>query len=600
MKNEKKCSEKPEGQSSCLMVALILSAVIMELMLFSRFFPYPATKVLILLLLQPLVLNLLLLIPRKNWNLPSTPTAVPENPEDIQENAKKFGKLIQIRQKIHSLMQPVVEKLLDFLTKHQILCVSVLSGVFLLVTNLRFWKQWIPFFQHPVSVLIPIVFAVSFFVLLVLEIWCRHLKREFSDPDCRCACILNNLHSTIRIVKFLFLAAAVVVAMPKMGMWSVYHQFYYVLCGFYAAQTTILVLFYGIRAAKRELESHPDLRLLVFGRKKGDLNLLGYLEENTGITMRSLWSISLVKQLFPYMILLGALILWLSTGIVQIAPNQSGALYRLGKLSPHCLQPGIHMTLPWPIDSVDVYDTQSLKEITIGYTTDQEKGDNLWTENHGGDESKLLLGGGNELVSINLRIEYKISDLYSYLKCSNSPASLLESAAYEAVTAKTISTNLETLLAVDRVAFSKSFEQELTERISHYHTGLQVVDVVIESIHPPVEVADIYQQIISAGIDAEKILLDAQAKAATVLEEAKTNHDTEINTATAKSYADIAKAKASVSEFMASLEADEAYGSDYRYYKYLDALRKAYSNARLVIVSEGVDNSHLYLGNLPS
>ena len=600
MRNEKKCTEKPEGQSSCLMIALILLAVIMELMLFSRFFAYPATRILILLLLQPLVVNLLLLIPGKRRKVPTGHKEESEDSEPSDEPCKKGQKLRHLCRKLHRHMAPLVDKILDLLMRHQLLCVSILSGLFLLVTNLRFWKQWRPFFHHPVSIFIPVVFAACFFLLLVLDIWCRHLKRELSDPDSRCGCILSNLHSTIRTVKFLFLAWAVVIVMHKIGMWSVYRQFYYVFCWIYAAQTAGLVLFYGIRALKRELISHPDLRPLVLGRKKGDLNLLGYLEENTGITMRSLWSISLVKQLLPYMILLGALILWLSTGIVQIAPNQNGALYRLGKLSPHCLQPGIHMTLPWPIDSVDVYDTQSLKEITVGYTTDQEKGDNLWTESHGGDESKLLLGGGNELVSINLRIEYKISDLYSYLKCSNSPASLLESAAYEAVTAKTISTNLENLLAVDRVAFSKSFEQDLTERISQYNTGLQVVDVVIESIHPPVEVAEIYQQIISAGIDAEKILLDAEAKAATVLEEAQTIHDTDINTATAKSHESIAKAKSSVAEFMASLEADKAYGGDYRYYKYLDALRQAYSNAKLVIVSEDIDSSHLYLGNLPS
>ena len=602
MKNDKKYGEKPEGQSACLTVALILSAVIVELVIFSNFFPYPATRVLTVLLLQPLVVNLLLMIPMENRKME---LRQPE-PSEVGEEAptgkiKKFlwicrRGLFRVRRRMH----PVLQRMLNVFSQRRILWVSVLCGLFVLNINLRFWKWWKPFFKHPVSVFVPVVFAVGFFLLLVLDIWCRHLKKELSDPDGRWGCILGNLHAAIRMTKFLFLAAAIITAMPMVGLRPMYRFFYYVLCGFFAAQTAVLVIFYGIRGAKRELDSHPDLRLLVLHRKKGDLNLLGYLEDNTGITMRSLWSISLVKQLAPYTVLLGALILWLSTGVVQIAPNQHGALYRLGKLAPQSLQPGIHMTLPWPIDSVDVYDTESLKEITIGYTTDEKKGDNLWTECHGGDENKLLLGGGNELVSINLRIEYKISDLCSYLKCSNSPESLLESAAYEAVTAKTISTNLETLLAVDRVAFSKSFEEELTQRISHYNTGLQVVDVVIESIHPPVEVAEIYQQIISAGIDAERIVLDAQAKAATVLEEANTSHDTDINAAKAKSYAAIADANASVAEFMASLEADKTYGGDYRYYKYLDALRKAYSGAKLVIVGEGVDSSHLYLGNLPS
>ena len=158
----------------------------------------------------------------------------------------------------------------------------------------------------------------------------------------------------------------------------------------------------------------------------------------------------------------------------------------------------------------------------------------------------------------------------------------------------------ESLLDLDRMAFSQSFEQELTDRLSQYDTGLQVVDVVIESIHPPIEVAEIYQQIISAGIDAQKILLNAQGAANVVIEEAQLQRDTDINKANASSAASIAQAQASVAEFMASVDAYEAYGGNYRYYKYLEALKKAYQDASLIIVGEDIDSSHLYLGKIPS
>ncbi len=48
---------------------------------------------------------------------------------------------------------------------------------------------------------------------------------------------------------------------------------------------------------------------------------------------------------------------------------------------------------------------------------------------------------------------------------------------------------------------------------------------------------------------------------------------------------------------MASVESDSP---DYRYYKYLEALQKAYEYPSLVIVGDGVDSSHLYLGKIPS
>jgi regulator of protease activity HflC (stomatin/prohibitin superfamily) len=305
----------------------------------------------------------------------------------------------------------------------------------------------------------------------------------------------------------------------------------------------------------------------------------------------------LIKKIVPFALAFSALVLWLSTGIVQIESYQQGALYRLGNLESDSLSPGMHLTLPWPLDRVEIYDTETVNEITIGYLA-TDATDNLWTEAHGNNEYKLLLGGGNELVSINLRIEYKIGDLGRFLKCSSSPAKLLESTAYETVTNKTINTDLDTLLATDRAEFSKSFEKELTKRIAKYNTGIEIVGVVIESIHPPVEVANIYQQIISAGIEAEKIVLDAQAQAGVTVSQAQSEHDRNINIATSESHKQIADAQSAVAEFTASVENDKNYGDGYRYYKYLEAIKKAYSGAKLIIVGDGIDSSSLYLGSV--
>lgn len=567
-------------RSGLRLLVLLLYAIGAELMLFFHFFPHPAGRALLAIFLQPLLVVSLL-------GLEFPPLSQPR-PEPQE---KKWFTGMQDR------ICALSRKCYEAVARHPLSCKAMLLFGILIPYHQWFWKGRKPYFRHPVSIYIPVVFAVVFFLLLVLDIWCRRLVKTADSADDRQGCLLGTLHNHIRVNKFLFLGAAAVTAMPMLGLAKVYRQYYRGLCIYFAVQTLILAVFYGIRAIKGELYTHPDLRLLMRRRTKGDLDLLTYLEENTGITMRSLWSIALVKKLIPYTFLASVLILWLSTGIVQIAPTQRGALYRLGRLSQESLQPGLHFILPWPVDSVDVYDTESLKEITVGYTTDEQTADNLWTENHGGDESKLLLGGGNELVSINLRIEFRIDDLSKYLTSSNAPESLLESAAYEVITARTITTNLESLLALDRVAFSESFRQELIQRIARYDTGIEIVDVVIESIHPPVEVAEVYQKIISAGIDAERILLDAQAQAAKVLEDAKTAFDTDVNAATAKSYADIAAAQAAVAEFMAGVEVDSP---NFRYYKYLEALQKAYEYPSLIIVGDGVDSSHLYVGKIPS
>ena len=61
----------------------------------------------------------------------------------------------------------------------------------------------------------------------------------------------------------------------------------------------------------------------------------------------------------------------------------------------------------------------------------------------------------------------------------------------------------------------------------------------------------------------------------------------------------IAAAKTEISEFMAAVNAAEQYPDEYKYYKYLDAICRAYKNSKLVIVSDDVDSGRLhFVGNI--
>jgi membrane protease subunit HflK len=350
---------------------------------------------------------------------------------------------------------------------------------------------------------------------------------------------------------------------------------------------------------RHELDLAPEIAAPAPGVEGGDLGILTYLEKNTGISMRSLWSIQMIKQALPYAALGVILLLWGVTGVSLVNSNQEGAHYRFGKLREETLAHGIHFTLPWPFDRVEVYDTGTVSQLTVGYVA-EGSADNFWTEAHGGEEYRLLLGNGNELVSINLRVMYRIEDLRAYLTSSATPEFLMSAASYEIVTARTIVSDLDTMLSTDRAVFADSFREELTAYMQLYNTGLAVVDVVLESIHPPVEIADIYQALISAEIEADRILIDAEAYRGERLAWAWVDYDSQVALATINGKEALAAATGSVAEFLASVEADKAYPDDYRYYKYMKAIAEAYKDAKLVIVGDGINEGNIYIGSTSS
>jgi regulator of protease activity HflC (stomatin/prohibitin superfamily) len=235
--------------------------------------------------------------------------------------------------------------------------------------------------------------------------------------------------------------------------------------------------------------------------------------------------------------------------------------------------------------------------VVVGYVPNGSQ-DNTWTDGHGVEEYRLLSGDGNEMVSINLQVEYCIRDLASYLRNSASADSLLSASAYEIVTARTIATDMDALLSSDRVVFSETFREELEARITCYNTGIEVTNVVLESIHPPVEVADVYQQVITAGIHAKQLILETERKAIADVTAAQQQAYAAKSVASTSYYQAVATAKGEVQAFMAGVEANKAYPEAYTFYKYISALTEAYKKGVLIVVGDGVDSGKLVIGDL--
>ena len=442
------------------------------------------------------------------------------------------------------------------------------------------------------------VFLIILFVVItILERLCKHSK----DNTRFVSAILSNCRVFFTILSIQTVLAAACVIIEVLQLVSIQKYIGYLYTGIFFYSVAFITLSLLIIIMRKELAVAPYIHIPVpFVKREIDgqeKSFVEYLEENTGITLRSLWSIKYIRDITPAIIFMIAALLWISTCIIQVETNQQAAVYRIGNLQEKILKPGLHLTLPYPFDKVEIYDTENVNKTTIGYKA-TENADNIWTEGHEGEEYKLLLGGGDEVVSINLRLEYKISDLKQYLTTATSPESMMQALAYELVTDQTIATDLSSLMSADRDAFSENFQKELSKMMEEKKLGLEVVAVVLESIHPPVEIAWVYQELISAGINAEKYLVNAQDVAAVTIAQAETTHDTTVGGAQVSYEEKVAAAKASITEFMASVEAYNASSDAYKYQKYLAAVRKAYGNANLVILGEGVDQSAIYFGNI--
>lgn len=635
-------SYKPRAKKHSARVAATASAVLLLAAALLLIFLYTSTAFVpllqvALLLLLPAGINLLLLVLHPIGKRACVAeTATPTADEAAPDSRKKTWK-----QSFRRCGQVLVR----LMVKQRTLLTTLLFGVILIALNIFFWRYTRTEFVLVATVGFPafyhvVLLTALFVAFIALGKWCKHTSPTLNVEQAAEAryelALLRNLQSAFAFGRIAVLLMAVTLTLRLVDVYDFSKWLLMLLSLLFAYQVIFTVVSLFVVLVRRELWTAPEIAAPMPGVESGDLGLLSYLEKNTGITMRSLWSIQLIKRSLPYAALLAVLLLWGATGISLVESHQEGAHYRMGRLEEKSLSPGLHITWPWPIDRVEVYDTKNINTMTIGYVAEGDA-DNLWTEAHGTEEYRLLLGGGNELVSINLRIMYRIGDLHAYLTSTASPELLLSSAAYEIATLHTIERDLGTMLSTDREQFAREFREKLTAHIAPYQTGLQITDVVLESIHPPVEVAAVYQALISADIQASQIILAADSYAIQTIEFARVQEQDLLAAAKIAGFESVAEATAAVAEFKAAAALDQAYyccedgchalmmksesdgkyvcanghtasdatglapiSAEYRYYRYIKAISEAYGDAKLIIVGDGVNAGNIYIGKIPA
>jgi membrane protease subunit HflK len=309
------------------------------------------------------------------------------------------------------------------------------------------------------------------------------------------------------------------------------------------------------------------------------------------ISLKSLYTIKYTLKILPAAALALFFILFMSTAVFVVQPHQQAAVYRFGTFSRSSIKnEGVHFKLPWPIDKADIYDVHRVTAMQIGYEA-SGTANFLWTQAHDGGEYMLLLGDGNELVAVNLKILYVISDLYSYIKTCTNPELVLTATAYNALMSRTVNTTLDSFLSVDRNSLSVSVLNELSEFCKSENLGFSVVQVIVESIHPPIDLADVYQNVVSASIDKTTLITKAQTYAGARIIEAARQSRIAIDSARAMQYSRISDTQKETIVFYAAMEAYKKFPGSFELSKYLDVYEKIINGNKVYVFSPGAESS---------
>lgn len=253
-----------------------------------------------------------------------------------------------------------------------------------------------------------------------------------------------------------------------------------------------------------------------FGSGRGVAGLVRNLEELAGIKVGEVWIFQFVRESIEAVLVVGIIVGWLTTCVSIVPLGSRGVRSTLGRYEPRSLGPGLHANLPWPLGQIHLLSTRQIREMSLGFEKDLSK-PLLWTEKHVEGEKSLLIGGGESLLTINVPIQYRIADPVAYLTHTVDAEAALRHLAERKLVYIATAREPFHMMTDDREGIAASLRQGIQAEVDRLALGLQVTFVGLKDIHPPVEVAAAYENVVSAQERKDALIDTARADEARTL-----------------------------------------------------------------------------------
>ncbi|MBV8457627.1 MAG: hypothetical protein JO122_13545, partial [Acetobacteraceae bacterium] len=144
--------------------------------------------------------------------------------------------------------------------------------------------------------------------------------------------------------------------------------------------------------------------------------------------------------------------------------------------------------------------------------------------------------------------------------------------------------SLETLLAADRETLAATVRKQMQQKLDALGSGIDLVAVVIEAIHPPPAAAGAYHAVQAAGIRAEIAVADQTGQAADSRSLARQTVTYELDAARAKAAATLRKARGDAALFAGDKQAYQVSGQAFLLERWFGDLVRALGDTELLMV----------------
>jgi membrane protease subunit HflK len=227
------------------------------------------------------------------------------------------------------------------------------------------------------------------------------------------------------------------------------------------------------------------------------------------------------ERRYAYVLVVVLAFVWFVSGFYIVRQGEEGIVYRFGKLSRSGIMAGLHFHIPGPVERVVRIPVAVVQRVELGFRTVGRAAGSArayqWESRHQSgsyekrlDES-LIFTGDENIIDVNTVIQYKVSDATRYVLNIENPSMLVSSYGQASLRRVVSTTDIERLLTTDRTRIENLVVSRLQHQLDVSESGIEVVGVNLQDVHPPLEVVSAFRDVASAREDKNRLINQAEA-----------------------------------------------------------------------------------------
>jgi modulator of FtsH protease HflK len=209
-----------------------------------------------------------------------------------------------------------------------------------------------------------------------------------------------------------------------------------------------------------------------------------------------------------------ALIAWLTTSLYRVQPDERGVVLRFGRWV-ETTEPGLHVHLPYPIESVLLPKVTQVNQIQLGV------GPAATANEVQAGRGRQMLTGDENIVEADCTVSWKIRDPGRFLFKVDNPELAVRITAEGALRDVISRTPIQAAMSDKRQLIADETQALLQKLLDDEQAGVEITQVQLQRVEPPLAVIDAFNDVQRARADQERARNEAEAYANDILPRAR-------------------------------------------------------------------------------